>query len=180
MVSVCSLRSKFLLTSETNTLNIGTAIETPMKVTVRLTVRKDKPYVTTPHFHTAPATASHNTANEEYYCTTGVAPGEFAHSFSHYCLTRCMSPDIRDATRAAVRNMIAFLGADHALPAIDAYMLCSVAGDLRLHEVVRIRPPSFRNSTALVVDAKMLLMDRSICRTTSCVSLPVFLRFLDV
>ena len=32
--------------------------------------------------------------------------------------------------------MIAFLGAEHGLSAVDAYMLCSVAGDLRMHEVV--------------------------------------------
>ena len=47
-----------------------------------------------------------------------------------------LAPDIREATRAAVRNMIAFLGAEHGLSAVDAYMLCSVAGDLRMHEVV--------------------------------------------
>ena len=35
--------------------------------------------------------------------------------------------------------MIAFLGAEHGLSAVDAYMLCSVAGDLRMHEVVRVR-----------------------------------------
>ena len=47
-----------------------------------------------------------------------------------------LSADIREATRAAVRHMIAFLGAEHGLSAVDAYMLCSVAGDLRMHEVV--------------------------------------------
>ncbi|KAH9940218.1 Formamidase [Epithele typhae] len=92
----------------------GTAIETPMKVTVRLTVVKDKPYVKTPHFHTTSPHAS----TEEFYCTTGV------------------DSDIREATRSAVRHMIAFLGAEHGLAPADAYMLCSVAGDLRMHEVV--------------------------------------------
>ncbi|CCM05238.1 uncharacterized protein FIBRA_07448 [Fibroporia radiculosa] len=90
----------------------GTAIETSTKVSVRLTVLKDKPYVQTPHFRTTA------TASEEYYCTTGV------------------DPDIREATRAAVRNMIAYLGAEHGLSRMEAYMLCSVAGDLRMHEVV--------------------------------------------
>jgi len=90
----------------------GTAIETPMKVTVKLTVLKDKPYVQTPHFSTPAQTA------EEYYCTTGV------------------DSDIREATRSAVRNMIEFLGAEHGLSRTEAYMLCSVAGDLRMHEVV--------------------------------------------
>ncbi|OBZ73277.1 Formamidase [Grifola frondosa] len=92
----------------------GTAIETPIKVTVRLTVLTDTPYVTTPHFTTSAA----HPATEEFYCTTGVGP------------------DIREATRAAVRGMIAFLGAAHGLDRTAAYMLCSVAGDLRMHEVV--------------------------------------------
>ncbi|TFK49618.1 Formamidase [Heliocybe sulcata] len=91
----------------------GTAIETPMKVTVRLTVRKDRPYTKTPHFSTK---VSVN--NEEYYCTTGV------------------DADMKTATQAAVRYMIDFLCAEYGLGRTEAYMLCSVAGDLRLHEVV--------------------------------------------
>lgn len=34
--------------------------------------------------------------------------------------------------------MIAFLQAEHGLDNVAAYMLCSVAGDLRMHEVVRL------------------------------------------
>lgn len=49
----------------------GTAIETPMSVTVRLTVLKDKPYVKTPHF----VTRSPHGREEEFYCTTGVDSG---------------------------------------------------------------------------------------------------------
>ncbi|KAG2346290.1 Acetamidase/Formamidase [Suillus weaverae] len=93
----------------------GTAIETPMKVTVRLSVRKDKPYTKTPHFST---TTADTKPEGEYYCTTGI------------------DSDIREATRSAVRNMIAFLVAEHGLDRVEAYMLCSVAGDLRMHEVV--------------------------------------------
>lgn len=44
--------------------------------------------------------------------------------------------DMREATRDAVRYMIAFLVEEHGLDRVAAYMLCSVAGDLRLHEVV--------------------------------------------
>lgn len=91
----------------------GTAIETPMKVTVRLTVRKDRPYTKTPHFST-----SVSDKDEQYYCTTGV------------------EPDMRKAAQSAVRQMIDFLCAEHKLHRTEAYMLCSVAGDLRLHEVV--------------------------------------------
>ncbi|GBE80931.1 Formamidase [Sparassis crispa] len=92
----------------------GTAIETPMKVTVRLTVLKNKPYVKTPHF----SIPAYSTSGEEFYCTTGI------------------DSDIREATRDSVRNMIAFLCAEHGLDRTEAYMLCSVAGDLRMHEVV--------------------------------------------
>lgn len=53
-----------------------------------------------------------------------------AHALAH------VLADIREATRAAVRHMIAFLVAEHALSRDEAYMLCSVAGDLRMHEVV--------------------------------------------
>ncbi|TFK38592.1 hypothetical protein BDQ12DRAFT_605967 [Crucibulum laeve] len=93
----------------------GTAIETPMKVTVRLTARKDRPYTKTPHFHTRRLIT---TLDDEYYCTTGV------------------DPDIKEATRSAVRHMIEFLCAEHQLDRVEAYMLCSVGGDLRMHEVV--------------------------------------------
>lgn len=92
----------------------GTAIETPMKTTVRLTVLKDKPHVKTPHFSTPRGSDDPN----GYYCTTGIGP------------------DIREATRDAVRHMIAVLQAEHGLSREEAYMLCSVAGDLRMHEVV--------------------------------------------
>ncbi|KAF8839226.1 Acetamidase/Formamidase [Paxillus ammoniavirescens] len=97
----------------------GTAIETPMDVSVRLTVRKDRPYTKTPHFSTTITPSTTAAANgEEYYCTTGV------------------DSDIREATRSAVRNMIAYLVAEHGLERVEAYMLCSVAGDLKMHEVV--------------------------------------------
>jgi acetamidase/formamidase len=86
-----------------------------MDVKVRLTVRKDRSYTKTPHFQTLRPNAS----NEEHYCTTGV------------------DSDVREATRSAVRNMINFLEAEFQMDRVAAYMLCSVAGDLRMHEVVR-------------------------------------------
>ncbi|KAF5368101.1 hypothetical protein D9758_004383 [Tetrapyrgos nigripes] len=92
----------------------GTAIETPIKAQVRLTVMKDRPYTKTPHFRTSPVTVY----DEEYYCTTGV------------------DSDIREATRSALRHMIKYLCEEHKLESVAAYMLCSVAGDLRMHEVV--------------------------------------------
>lgn len=92
-----------------------------MKVTVKLTVRKDRAYTRTPHFRFQnPRTGSSTQANdpEEFYCVTGI------------------ESDLREATRAAARNMIEFLGAEHGLDRVEAYMLCSVAADLRMLEVV--------------------------------------------
>jgi acetamidase/formamidase len=105
-----------------------------MEVTVRLTVRKDRAYTKTPHFKTihpghgvASASASgvgvdhdhdNHPAHDGYYCTTGV------------------DSDIREAARMAVRNMIQFLVAEYEMDRVAAYMLCSVAGDLKMHEVV--------------------------------------------
>ncbi|TFY66385.1 hypothetical protein EVG20_g4701 [Dentipellis fragilis] len=92
----------------------GTAIETIVQAKFRFTVRKDKSYTKTPHFKTPPITIQ----GEEYYCTSGV------------------DSDLKEATRSAVRNMIDFLCAEKGLSRVDAYFLCSVAGDLRMHEVV--------------------------------------------
>lgn len=85
-----------------------------MEVTVRLTVRKDRSYTKTPHFQTLRP----NVDYDAHYCTTGV------------------DSDIREATRSAVRNMIHFLVAEYEMDRVAAYMLCSVAGDLKMHEVV--------------------------------------------
>ncbi|KAL0576188.1 ATP-binding mismatch repair protein [Marasmius crinis-equi] len=93
----------------------GTAIETPIVAKVRLTVVKDRSFVKTPHFETKLPTD--DSIDEEYYCTTGV------------------DADIREATRSAVRHAIEFLRQEHSFSAEEAYMLCSVVGDLRMHEV---------------------------------------------
>jgi acetamidase/formamidase len=94
----------------------GTAIETPMQARVRLSVRKDLA-VTAPEFETTgPLGASTNTA--AWFATDGVGP------------------DLFEAARAATRRMIDRLGTRHGLAPIDAYLLVSVAGDLRISEVV--------------------------------------------
>jgi acetamidase/formamidase len=99
----------------------GTAIETPMKAVVRLTVRKDV-HVTAPEFLAA---ADPNAAlrNGPRYATDGIAP------------------DLTVAAREAVRRMIDWLGREHGLAAVQAYLLCSVAIDLRISEIVDV--PNF-------------------------------------
>ncbi len=94
----------------------GTAIETPMRAAVRLTVRRDI-RVTAPEFRTAgPLGRSTNTA--PWLAADGIGP------------------DLFEAARDAVRRMIDRLGAEHGLAPVDAYMLLSVAGDLRISEIV--------------------------------------------
>lgn len=94
----------------------GTAIETPMRALVRLSVRKDL-HVTGPEFLT-PGPLAARTNIGPYYATDGVGP------------------DLMTAARDAVRRMIDYLGREHGVAAIDAYLLHSVACDLKISEIV--------------------------------------------
>jgi acetamidase/formamidase len=55
-----------------------------------------------------------------------------------YDTTTGIGPDLMQAARAAVRSMIEHLVREHGMPAIDAYLLCSVCGDLRISEIVDV------------------------------------------
>lgn len=93
-----------------------TAIETGMTSTLRFTVRRNFA-LDGPEFQTAgPLTPKTNTAG--WHATTGIAP------------------DLMDATKAAVRAMIGYLGREHGLSREEAYILSSVAMDLKISEVV--------------------------------------------
>jgi acetamidase/formamidase len=93
-----------------------TAIETGMTSTLRFTLRRDFA-LNSPEFETAgPITRATNTGR--WYATTGVAP------------------DLMVATKEATRNMIRYLGRGHGLSAPEAYVLSSVAVDLKISEVV--------------------------------------------
>jgi acetamidase/formamidase len=94
----------------------GTAIETPMRARLRFTVRKDL-HVSAPEFITAPGAAAERPVGQRY-ATDGIGP------------------DLMAAARDAVRRMIDWLGREHGLSPIDAYMLCSVGIDLRISEIV--------------------------------------------
>jgi acetamidase/formamidase len=96
----------------------GTAIETPMRALMRLTVRKDLA-ITAPEFLAPPEVASELRSGPRY-ATDGVGP------------------DLLVAARDATRRMIDWLGREHGLSAIDAYMLSSVGCDLRISEVVDV------------------------------------------
>ncbi len=53
-----------------------------------------------------------------------------------YHVATGIAPDLLDAAKLSVRNMLDFLTKTYRLKREDAYILCSVASDLRVHEVV--------------------------------------------
>lgn len=95
----------------------GTAIETPMTARLRLTVEKNKPYVQSPHYLTTEKVAQSAERGREY-----AAMG--------------IDADLREAARKAVRSAIDWLVAEKELARNEAYMLCSVVGDLKIAEAV--------------------------------------------
>jgi len=81
-----------------------------------LTVRHDLP-IDAPQFAT-PGPLAERTNTAGFYATDGVGP------------------DLMTASRDAVRAMIAHLMRQYGLSRVDAYMLCSVAVDLKICEIV--------------------------------------------
>ena len=96
----------------------GTAIESPMRVALRFDLLKQEP-LAFPRFRTEGPVTRHLDA-KGYEVTTGIGP------------------DLMQAARDSVRSMIDLLGRQHGMPAVDAYLLCSVCGDLRISEIVDI------------------------------------------
>ncbi len=94
----------------------GTAVETAMEVTLRLGLRRglDLP---APQYR-VPAGELARTQQSAYHVCTGVAP------------------DLMEATRQATRALVDHLERERGLDRPEAYALCSVAADLRIHEVV--------------------------------------------
>jgi acetamidase/formamidase len=94
----------------------GTAIESPMRVALQFDLIKQLP-LSYPRFRTPGPVTRHLDA-KGYEATTGIGP------------------DLMQAARAALRSMIELLVRSQGMPAIDAYLLCSVCGDLRISEIV--------------------------------------------
>lgn len=85
---------------------VGTAVEVPMRVLFRVSVIRDR-QIAEPQYETA-----------DYYATTG------------------FGTTIDEAARKASRYMIQHVQETYGLTAEEAYMLCSLAGDLKIAEVV--------------------------------------------
>ena len=96
----------------------GTAIESPMRVALKFDLLKQTP-LAFPRFRTSGPVTRHLDL-KGYEVTTGIGI------------------DLMEAARDAVRSMIDLLTHQHGLSAIDAYLLCSVCGDLRISEIVDV------------------------------------------
>jgi acetamidase/formamidase len=94
----------------------GTAVEAPMDIAVRLSVRRDLS-IQDPQYVVAPGELARTEASGYHVCT-GVAP------------------DLWEATRAATRAAIEHVVGRRGGTPQEAYALVSVACDLRIHEVV--------------------------------------------
>ncbi|MFE0757941.1 acetamidase/formamidase family protein [Inquilinus sp. NPDC058860] len=94
----------------------GTAIESPMKVTLTLDLVKGA-NLRMPRF-TTPGPVTRHLDAKGYEVTTGIGP------------------DLMEGARMAVAEMVELLCRTRGMAAVDAYMLCSVCGDLRISEIV--------------------------------------------
>lgn len=88
------------------------AVECAMQATLRFDLHKRA--IPGPAFRAPDAVA----AQGPYYGTMGI------------------DADLMEGARKAVRSMIGWLVDEHGLSREDAYILCSIAGDLRIHEIV--------------------------------------------
>ncbi len=94
----------------------GTAIESAMSVTLTLDLVKNA-NLNSPRF-TLSGPPTRHIDRDGYEATTGIGP------------------DLMIAARDAVSRMIDLLTATHHMAPVEAYMLCSVCGDLRISEIV--------------------------------------------
>ena len=90
-----------------------TAIECPMQASLRLHLRKRR--IPGPSFRPG---RSRSRDADGYHGTMG------------------LHADLMEGAKIAVRNMIAWIVEEHGLTREDAYLLCSLAGDLKIHEIV--------------------------------------------
>ncbi|RWL19670.1 MAG: acetamidase [Mesorhizobium sp.] len=94
----------------------GTAIESPMNVVLKLDLIKDA-RLKTPRF-TTPGPVTRHLDAKGYEVTTGIGP------------------DLMTGAREAVSQMVDLLAGRYGMDPVEAYMLVSVCGDLRISEIV--------------------------------------------
>ena len=94
----------------------GTAVEAAMDIAVRLDLRRDLP-LRYPHYD-IPDGQLAQTERSSYHVCTGIGP------------------DLFEATREAIREMVEYLVTQRGFDRQEAYAITSVAVDLRIHEIV--------------------------------------------
>jgi acetamidase/formamidase len=105
-----------------------TALECPMRTSLRFTLHKRS--IPAPQL-SVPAGRSTERARD-YYATSGI------------------ETDLMSCAKSAVRSMIDWICDTHGLSREDAYFLCSLAGDLRIHQIVA--PPTYNVGMTLPLD----------------------------
>jgi acetamidase/formamidase len=93
-----------------------TAIECDMRASLRFTVERRT--ISAPAFRTAPGPLLPVDESRGHFGAMGI------------------HADLMEGARIAVRAAIDWLEAEHALSRRDAYVLCSLAGDLKILEIV--------------------------------------------
>ncbi len=96
-----------------------TGIESPMRFSLRFRVVKGggmRPWRY--HFRTPPGSLQPRSDGRGYYAATA------------------LGPDLMTNARNAVRDLIEWLGREHGLSREDAYILCSLAADLKISQIV--------------------------------------------
>jgi len=96
----------------------GTAIESPMKVIIKINLIKNMK-IPSPQFETFGPVSNH-IDKDGYFVTTGVGS------------------DLMEGAKNAIRSMIDLLVSKINIPDSKAYMFCSVCADLRISEVVDV------------------------------------------
>jgi len=94
----------------------GTAIESPMNVVLKFELEKQA-NLKMPRF-TTPGPVTRHLDAKGYEVTTGIGG------------------DLMEGARAAVSQMIDLISGRHGIDPVEAYMLASVCGDLRISEIV--------------------------------------------
>lgn len=97
----------------------GSAIETPMKATVRLTLEKNKSWLKSPHYLTNPET---------------LKQAEVLRKGEYGCLG--IDKDLFEASRKACKQAVEWLIQTKNLTKEEAYVLISLVGDLKIVEAV--------------------------------------------
>jgi acetamidase/formamidase len=92
------------------------ALECPMRSSLRFAVEKRT--ISAPQWRSPPGSLTPRSDAGGYHATMGIAD------------------DLMEGTRRAVRAMVEWVVDEHGLTREDAYMLCSLAGDLKILEVV--------------------------------------------